>query len=180
MTDDLFLSAPSMELRDAYLAFYREWLESGEQMVPWVIAQDPTDFPALIAFLTGQADGSGLQAGWVPNSTYWLLNGGREVLGAVNIRNRMNEHLLHEGGHIGYGIRPSRRRRGYATRLLAMSLEQAAALGIERALVCCDQENEASARTILRNGGLTDSSYTDEKGQVVLRFWIETRPGASA
>jgi predicted acetyltransferase len=80
---------------------------------------------------------------------------------------------LNCGGHIGYGIRPSERRKGYATKLLALSLDKTKELGIQNVLVVCDEGNVASEKTILNNGGIPDTSYVEEDGNVVKRFWIQ-------
>lgn len=109
----------------------------------------------------------------MPDSTYWLVNQNNRVIGAVNIRHRLTEKLLQTGGHIGYGIRPSERRKGYATKLLALSLEKVMELGITKVLVTCDENNIGSAKTILNNGGIEDSSFAEEDGNIVRRFWIE-------
>jgi len=71
------------------------------------------------------------------------------------------------------GIRPSERRKGFATQLLALSLKKAKEIGIQKALVVCDETNIGSERTILNNGGVPDTSFVEEDGNVIKRFWIE-------
>lgn len=93
-------------------------------------------------------------------------------MGAVNIRHRLNEKLLNSGGHIGYGIRPSERRMGYASVLLALTLEITRDMGLNKVLLVCDKGNLASEKTILKNGGQFESEYVEENGNVVRRFWI--------
>ena len=173
MAGNVFLVRPTTELQEQYLEFYQEWKESGEEMIPWVIQKDPSDFPAMVQAVLDNEKGEALPEGWVPDSTYWLVTEGQEVVGAVNIRHALTEKLFNWGGHIGYGIRPSARRKGYATKLLAMSLEKAKELGIDRVLVCCDATNEGSEKTIRNNGGVRDHDYIEEDGNVVRRFWIE-------
>lgn len=173
MTEELFIIEPTAVLRNEYLAFYQEWVASGETMIPWVIDKDPTDFEGMIAWLRNAAAGKDLPSGWVPHSTFWLINQTNKVLGVVNIRHQLTEFLLQEGGHVGYGIRPTERRKGYATKLLALSLVEARALGIQRVLVTCDDDNIGSERTILNNGGVPDKNYTNDSGLVTKRFWIE-------
>ena len=102
-------------------------------------------------------------------STYFWITEGEEVVGFLALRHALTPWLLEEGGHIGYSVRPSRRREGHATRALALAVRPAAELGIERALVTCDDDNEPSARTIERNGGV----YEDTRNHK-LRYWIET------
>ncbi|WP_028608352.1 GNAT family N-acetyltransferase [Paenibacillus harenae] len=172
MSERVMLVKPTAALNESYLPFYREWLDSGEDMVPWVISKDPEDFNGMVRFLLEQETRAGVQDGWVKNSTYWLVAEEKRVVGAVNIRHALTEHLFNCGGHIGYGIRPSDRRKGYATKLLALALEEARELGILNALVVCDATNTASERTILNNGGIEDESFTEEDGNVVKRFWI--------
>ncbi|WP_336788805.1 GNAT family N-acetyltransferase [Paenibacillus sp. MMO-177] len=170
---DVYLVRPGLEWKEPYLDFYREWIDSGEDIVPWVVERDPSDFEGMLQWLEDHSNGIGLQEGWVADSTYWLATENRKIVGAVNIRHALTPWLTDRGGHIGYGIRPSARRQGYATKLLALSLGKTRELGIQRVLVCCDESNVASARTILNNGGVEDTSFTEENGNVIRRFWIE-------
>ena len=112
--------------------------------------------------------------GLVPDSTFFLLDDDRDrLLGAVNIRHYLNEGLLRDGGHIGDGIRPSERRKGYATKMIGLALEECKKLGIDKALICCDKDNIGSAKSIMNNGGVLENEITDEDGEVVQRYWIE-------
>jgi len=112
--------------------------------------------------------------GKVPDSVFFLLDVERNVLlGAVNIRHYLNDFLLQYGGHIGDGIRPSERGKGYATEMIRLALQECTKLGIDRVLMVCDKSNIASARTIIKNGGILENEYADEKGQIQQRYWIE-------
>ena len=102
----------------------------------------------------GEPEDAG-ETGKVPCEFYWVTDGApEEVVGFLALRYPLNTWLFEEGGHIGYSVRPSRRREGHASRALGLAVQRAAALGIERALVTCDDDNLASARTIERNGGV--------------------------
>jgi predicted acetyltransferase len=169
----IYLTRPTMELKSEYLSFYQEWKESGEDFIPWVISKDPSNFQEMIQFLLDSEKGKNLPENWVPDSTYWLVNENKKVIGAVNIRHRLTDKLFNCGGHIGYGIRPSERRKGYATRLLYLSLEKSKELGLQKVLVVCDKNNIGSEKTILNNGGVPDSDYIEKDGNIVKRFWIE-------
>lgn len=171
--NNLKLIKPALHLKDEYISFYQEWRDSGEDMVPWVIKKDPSDFSAMLDFLRNQEKGIGIPEGWVPDSTFWLVNERNRVMGAVNIRHQLSPFLLHAGGHIGYGIRPSERGKGYAIKMLNLALVEARKLGIQEVLVVCDAENVGSERTILRNGGIRDEDFVEEDGQVIKRFWIK-------
>lgn len=126
------LLTPTTDLQDEYLDFYNEWKDSGETMIPWVISKDPSNFPAMVQELLDAHNGVNLPQSWVPDSTYWLVTDNNRIVGAVNIRHSLTEHLFNAGGHIGYGIRPSERRKGYATKLLELSLEKTKKLNITR------------------------------------------------
>ncbi|GAB6926279.1 GNAT family N-acetyltransferase [Paenibacillus sp. JCM 10914] len=167
------LMKPTIELKHEYLDFYMEWKESREDMVPWVISKDPEDFEGMVRWLQDNENGKNLGDGRVADSTFWLVSEQNRVLGAVNIRHELTESLMNSGGHIGYGIRPSERRKGYATNLLQLSLEQAKRLGIDKVLVVCDQINVASEKTIIHNGGISDHDYIEEDGNVIKRYWID-------
>lgn len=175
MEEKVQLIKPTKDLENEYLEFYHEWKESGEDMIPWVIAKDPADFAGMIEFLLDNENGVHIPKGWVKDSTYWLVNDNKKVLGVVNIRHGLTEKLFNIGGHIGYGIRPSERRKGYATKILAYSLVKTKELGIDKVLVVCDADNIGSARTIINNGGAEDVSFTEEDGNIVRRFWIQNK-----
>ena len=102
----------------------------------------------------------------VPSDYWWIIDEG-EVVGFLAIRHRLTPELLEHSGHIGYSIRASRRRQGHASRALALALIRAQELGIDRVLVCCDDDNRASARTIEKNGGVLED-VRDE----IRRYWI--------
>ncbi len=107
-------------------------------------------------------------ADWVPCTTYWWVDDAGFV-GRLAIRHRLTPDLLEVGGHIGYDVRPSRRREGHASRMLAESLPLAYALGIDPALLTCDDTNTASRKVIEKNGGVLE----DQRGYK-LRFWVPT------
>ncbi len=169
----LSLTKPTVNLKEEYLSFYKEWLDSQESMVPWVIKKDPANFEAMVQFLNDSEQGRNLPEGWVPDSTLWLINQDKRILGVVNIRHQLTEFLLNSGGHIGYGIRPSERRKGYATKLLSLALEKAKELGIKKALVVCNEDNTGSFKTIINNGGIPDSDFIEADGNIIKRFWID-------
>ena len=111
-----------------------------------------------------------LPDGMVHSDYFWVTDdepGG--VIGFLALRHALNDFLLEEGGHIGYSIRPARRREGHASRALALALDRATELGIERTLVTCDDDNEPSRRTIERNGG----AYEDTRNGK-MRYWFDT------
>jgi predicted acetyltransferase len=173
MKKNVFLIKPTIELQEEYLSFYQEWKASKEGMVPWVINKDPSDFQGMIQFLFDNEKGEYLPEGRVPDTTFWLLSEDNSVIGVVNIRHKLTENLLNFGGHIGYGIRPSERKKGYANQLLKLSLEKAREIGINKVLVVCDESNIASKKTTINNGGLADKDYIEEDGNVINRFWID-------
>ena len=158
-------------LEGMYHDFMDEWLASGETIVPYAVKLQGMDFPGWLAHTRSIEQPETCPAHLVPASTYFLVQDSKRVLGAVNIRHRLNDYLLRVGGHIGYGVRPSERRQGHATRMLSMALPIARLLGIARVLVTCDKSNVGSARTILRCGGVLESEVQDE-GDIVQRYWI--------
>jgi predicted acetyltransferase len=176
MSQELGLVQPSFALCDSYRSLVAEVTAAGEKFVPFVLAFEHDDFAAFLARLDRCARGIDLPNGFVAHSTYWLVLGQGEVVGVSNIRHTLTAALHREGGNIGYGIRPSARRRGFGTTILRKSLDQAAALGLKRVLVTCAKANVGSVKAILRNGGILESEeYLPDRGELVQRYWIESR-----
>lgn len=117
-------------------------------------------------------DGVGLPDGYVP-ATFVVAEVGGELVGRSSIRHELNDHLLAVGGHIGYGVRPAYRRRGHATEILRQSLEVLRELGVDRALVTCDEDNKGSAAVIERCGGRLENVVPVEGGVPKRRYWID-------
>lgn len=142
----------------------------------WFLEGDPVPTEAgCAAFvamteLTAPGDLDGTR---VPSSYFWITDGdggpGDGVVGFLNLRHVLNDFLLEEGGHIGYSIRPSARRRGHASAALGLAVAVAGGLGIDRVLVTCDEDNDASRRTIEANGGLIEDVRNGKR-----RYWIAT------
>ena len=112
-------------------------------------------------------------------STFLVADVDGVLVGRTSIRHELNDYLAREGGHIGYGVVPGQRRRGYATEILRQSLAIAHDLGIERALVTCDDDNVGSATVIERCGGVFERHVVGESGTKMRRYWIATAPAAS-
>jgi predicted acetyltransferase len=134
----------------------------------------PAGFERYVGALRAQAlEDTPRPATFVPTTVLWWTEGDT-YLGRLNIRHRLAPALIGaRNGHIGYDVRPSARRRGHATAMLAAALPLALAVGLDEVLVTCDADNVASRRTIERNGGVP-AERIDEK----LRFWIKTSGSA--
>ena len=170
------LIKPTIVLKQEYLEMLDEWKQSNEKIVPWVLNEDTFDFQAMISRFEDYSQVIGLKEGLVPHSTYWFVRDDDKILGAVNIRHWLNDYLKNIGGHIGYGIRPSERRKGYATEMLRKALGIISEMGIKSVLVTCDKDNIASAKTIIKNGGVLHSEDLDN-GVVFQRYWINFSGG---
>lgn len=118
-----------------------------------------------------EAQGVGLEPGQVPATMLfgWV---GPELAGRVHIRHELTPELLKVNGNIGYGVRPSYRRRGVATEMLRRGLEFCRNLGLENVLVTCDDDNPGSIRTIERCNGVLENKVTTPGVVVKRRYWI--------
>lgn len=96
-----------------------------------------------------------------------------EIVGRASIRFELNDFFIREGGHVGYGVAPQHRRKGYATEILHQAIDVARAEGVERVLVTCAEDNVGSRDVIERNGGVLESIVTAEDGRSLRRYWIE-------
>ncbi len=171
MTD---LARPDLRFHASWAVAVREFETAGDVMHGsglWLFDTSDLGTVALAAEI-GRLLAEGDPATVLPedrvhSSYYWIVDGA-EFLGYLAVRHALTPFLLEEGGHIGYSIRPSRRREGHATRALRLALHEARALGLDRALVTCDHDNLPSRLTIEHAGG----AFEDRRGDK-LRYWFD-------
>lgn len=135
--------------------------------------EDPMPFLDYVKKLDRWSLGLDLADNFVPN-TYLVGVIENRIVGRVFIRHVLNDFLATVGGHIGYGVVPSERRKGYGTKMLHLALPIAASLGITRVLVTCDDGNTGSRKVIEKNGGVFEGLVQDTSDMIVKRrYWIE-------
>jgi predicted acetyltransferase len=172
------LLVPTAAVHRSFLAAWDELRPSEERWMgahgiseDWTReeAADPDEFGRMVAAIRHEADPLAvLPPDLVHETVLWFVDGD-EWLGRISIRHCLTPALLELGGHIGYMVRPAARRKGYATQMLTQSLPIAAGLGIDPALVTCDNDNVASRKVIQAAGG----EFEDER-HGKLRYWVPT------
>ncbi|MBS2938667.1 GNAT family N-acetyltransferase [Nocardioides sp. J2M5] len=171
------LVLPTVSVRDSFLEAMAEFTGEGvenSQTSAWIDvhgARWDTEegFAAFVEAVRADALEDSPRPEWhVPCTTGWWVDGDA-YLGRLAIRHRLTDFLLEVGGHIGYDVRPSRRREGHATAMLQAALPWARELGIDPALITCDDSNLPSARVIESAGGVLE----DVRG-VKRRYWVPT------
>lgn len=164
------LRKPTIEDKNQYLEYIAEW--GDEKIVPYSSRLLGKDYVTWMKDIELWEKEESKPENYVPSTTFLFVKEDR-ILGAVNIRHYLNEHLLSVGGHIGYGIRPSERKKGYAKIMCRLALEEARKMGIERALITADEDNSPSNATILSCGGVLESKIFDNE-HFVCRYWVDT------
>jgi len=172
----LRMVSPSRVHFDSFRDMVAEFHSAGENWPHGAQSHDRRaldDFDAYVRECEDHARGLNLPEGKVPCSVFWLVAGNR-VVGTVSFRHVLNERLTREGGHIGYCIRPSDRRKGLMTRFLKMALEAVGRKGLSKVLITCEKANLASVGVIRTCGGVLEDEHPSEyhPGQVCQRYWI--------
>ncbi|HEY0645038.1 MAG TPA: GNAT family N-acetyltransferase [Nocardioides sp.] len=171
------LVLPTTSVRESFLEAMDEFVAEGaenSQTAAWIEHnapgwQDPDAFATFVEAVRADAEeDTPRPAGHVPCTTLWWVDGD-DYLGRIAIRHRLTDFLREVGGHIGYDVRPTRRREGHASAMLRQSLPWALELGIDRALVTCDLDNVGSIRVIENAGG----ELEDVRG-AKRRYWVPT------
>lgn len=165
------LTPPSEAYKESYIQALQEFQAEGRNL-NFDVTELNEDFGGFVQLLLDQKDRSKLAPGRVPSSDFWLIDD-NEFTGRLSVRHELNDHLLKIGGHIGYEIRPSKRRHGYGNEILKLGLEKAKELGLHRVLLTCDEDNIGSKKIIENNGGQFENAIAiDGSATKKLRYWI--------
>ena len=164
---------PSVQYKASYLAAVEEAKNEVNPFLTTIAKpKDNQPFEEFVKGKTQQSQGLNLPEGWVPATELWLIDND-ELIGTVNIRHFLTDHLLQLGGNIGYYIRPSQRKKGYGKEILKLGLAHAKRMGLTKVLLTCDDTNIASQKIIEANGGVLENIIPTEEGHPnKKRYWI--------
>lgn len=172
--NEFILTRPTSEYASQIAEYRQEFLDAGDSMDgcgPLRRIEDPEEY---IKICKEYEDPHTVPAHLVPATQFLFVRASdKKLCGMIQIRHIFNDFLEKFGGHIGYSVRPSERRRGYAKEMLKAALPFCKGIGLNKVLVTCIDGNIASEKTILSNGGEYESTVLEPNDNVSLkRYWI--------
>ena len=172
----LELVFPTKEYKKEVTEYLQEFLDNGEKEIAGDGGLDRIkDYDKWLEKVQKDLSMDTIDKNRVPSTIYLTVRKlDKKVVGNVQIRHYLNQKLLNYGGHIGDSVRPSERRKGYATEQIRLALEKCKQLGIGRVLMDCDKTNIGSAKSIYNNGGILENEVC-VGNEIVQRYWISLK-----
>ena len=156
------LKRPTKEYESEALAFKQEFIENGETTINGSELLDQMDsYDEWLKSITDNVSPETVNPSWVVTDTYFAFDENGSIVGIIDLRHELND-FLKDFGNCGYSVRPSERRKGYATEMLKLIIERARQIGMDRLQLSVEPTNEASVKTITKNGGKYERSFTFE------------------
>jgi predicted acetyltransferase len=172
--DELELFRPMLSHKNGAEEFKREFYNCDEHVINGSALLDQMEFGEWLENTRRNSNPETVRTDWVVADAFFVVrkSDGR-IIGTVDIRHSIdNEFLSRYGGHIGYAVRPSERRKGYATQILKMALKHAKSIGLSRVMLGCYSDNLASIKTIEKCGGVLAETKPYADGKLVNVYWI--------
>lgn len=175
----IYLAKPDLYFFYEYNEMMTEWSESGTQIVPWFLDkpfENLEDFAKFVQMLDDCERGN-LDKKFSSTTSYFVTDENGRLIGAASLRHYLTAAGYSTWGHIGYGVRPNERRKGYATQILKMVLAEAKEIKIQRVLLGCHSSNIGSAKVIESCGGILENIVDDpdDKNETIRRYWIDNK-----
>lgn len=174
MKQKLKLVLPSKKYLKSYQNFCRDFINHGtteEYRKGYEKQLASSKKPLFLKWLRDDSKGINLEKGMVPMTVYWgIVN--NQVVGRINLRHKLNKSLREHGGHIGYAVRPSQQKRGYATQMLDLVLKKTKKSGFKKVMLTCDSDNFGSNKVIENNGGKLTGKFLYQ-GKESNIYWIK-------
>ena len=149
---------------------YKEEFVLNNEIIQGAANMTALSIPEWVQFTENTKYKETVTPGFVTAHTFFALDND-EIVGIINARHELNDYLLNFGGHIGYSVRKSERRKGYGKKMLNYASQFLFSLGLEKILITCDKNNIASKRTIESCGGILENEVVEES-RTTLRYWI--------
>ena len=173
--DKLALVVPNITHQKEAMNFIREFVEHNSSINGTGGLDAYLDnYDGWLMKLENDLDYDNINPNKVPANTYFAIReSDSKIVGMINIRHKLDDYLTKMGGHIGYGVRPTERKKGYATEMLSLGLKRCKELGLKKVLITCDKDNIGSAKTIQKNNGILENEFLDEETKKIKqRYWI--------
>ena len=171
---DFTLIAPSKEFERQAFEYIQEFLKYNSEINGTAGLNRYDNYDEWLLKLEKSLDIPNIPEDKVPGNTYFFIKAeDSKIIGMITIRHKLNEALLDRGGHIGYSIRPTERKKGYGTLMLKLALEKCRELNLSKVLITCDKINVASAKVIQNNNGILENEVFNEAfSETTQRYWI--------
>jgi len=174
--DEIILVKPTKEYEKQMIEYKEEHISNGENKIHACSRWDKmNNYDEWLNFLKEHSSFETIKDNWTVNSNFLgIRKSDNKVVGMIDIRHELtNDFLRNYAGHIGYGVRPIERRKGYATQMLTKALEFCKdVLKLEKIMITCDKENIGSRKTIINAGGELEREYISQDGENVQIYWI--------
>lgn len=172
--EQYYLEKPGKSDEDAVKLLTAKWRAFGGRMNPRLLREFRGNYSEWLRNIEDCSKGVNIGED-VPQTLFFLKNSAGTILGAVSLRHYLNHTNIVDGGHVGYGICPEHRGKGYGNLILRLALKELSAMKISRVLVTCDSDNVLSQKVILHHGGVLENQTHDEDGVAINRYWIDIK-----
>lgn len=171
---DFTLIAPSKKFERQAFEYIQEFLKHNSEINGTSGLNRYDNYDEWLLKLEKSLDIPNISEDKVPGNTYFFIRTeDSKIIGMITIRHKLNEALLDRGGHIGYSIRPTERKKGYGTFMLKLALEKCRELNLSKVLITCNKMNVASAKVIQNNNGILENEVFNEAfSETTQRYWI--------
>lgn len=175
--DKIKLIKPTKEYEKQAIEYKQEHFDNGEATIHACSLWDKMEsYDEWLKLLKNNSKKETVQNNWTVSSEFFgVRKNDNKIVGMVSIRHELtNDFLRNYAGHIGYGVRPTERRKGYVTQMLKQALIYCKEeLKLKKVMISCNKENEGSRKTIINAGGILEREYQTDNGENVQIYWVE-------